>query len=67
MSEPERPSEWFKSTLSATGQCVEIRRTRRGVQVRNSTDPDGPVLAFTAAEWAAFTGGVRLGEFDVEG
>jgi hypothetical protein len=25
----------------------------------------GPVLEFTAAEWAAFLGGVRGGEFDL--
>lgn len=34
------------------------------VTVRHSKDPTGPRLAFTAAEWAAFTAGVRAGEFD---
>ncbi|GGS91044.1 DUF397 domain-containing protein [Planobispora rosea] len=33
--------------------------------LRDSKDPDGPKLFFTQAEWDAFVGGVRLGEFDV--
>lgn len=38
------------------------------VAMRNSAYPDGPVLVFTALEWAAFigdeNGGVVGGEFD---
>jgi len=33
--------------------------------MRDSTKPDGPVLAFTPEEWEAFTLGVKDGEFDV--
>ena len=57
---------WAKSSLSyATGDCVEVARLGAGgVAVRDSKDPSGPVLSFTAAEWAAFLGGVRGGEFD---
>jgi hypothetical protein len=65
MPEPEQVANWFKSSLSASGQCVEVRRRDLEVQVRDSKDPSGPVLTFTPAEWAAFTGGVRLGEFDL--
>jgi hypothetical protein len=32
--------------------------------VRDSKQPTGPVLTFTATEWAAFTAGVRAGDFD---
>jgi uncharacterized protein DUF397 len=33
--------------------------------VRDSKNPTGPALMFTAAtEWAAFTSGVQAGEFD---
>jgi hypothetical protein len=32
--------------------------------MRDGKDPDGPTLAFTRSEWAAFTAGVRGGEFD---
>jgi hypothetical protein len=31
--------------------------------MRNSRDADGPALVFTAAEWEAFLGGARDGEF----
>ena len=32
--------------------------------LRNSHEPDGPVLVYTPAEWTAFVEGVKLGEFD---
>ncbi|WP_342747014.1 DUF397 domain-containing protein [Streptomyces aidingensis] len=35
-----------------------------GVAVRDSKNPERPHLCFTAAEWAAFKGGVSLGDFD---
>jgi Domain of unknown function (DUF397) len=34
------------------------------VGVRDSKDPDGAVLRFSAGEWDAFLGGARNGEFD---
>jgi hypothetical protein len=56
---------WVKSSLSfALGNCVEVSDQPGGIGVRNSRDPQGPVLMFTPAEWTAFVGGVRLGEFD---
>jgi hypothetical protein len=57
---------WVKSSLSfANGNCVEVTDLPGGeVGVRNSRDATGPVLSFTADEWAAFLGGVRNGEFD---
>lgn len=59
-------NSWFKSSLSlSNNNCVEVRFLDDGcVEVRNSREPDGPVLAFTSAEWDAFIGGCRLGEFD---
>jgi hypothetical protein len=58
--------EWVKSSLSfSNGACTEVAfEDGGGVRVRNSRDRGGPVLYFTGAEWDAFTGGVRLGEFD---
>jgi hypothetical protein len=57
---------WRKSTFSDGGDnCVEVAMTTDGtVGVRHSKNPAGPVLSFTAAEWAAFTNGVRSNEFD---
>ncbi len=56
----------MKSSLSyANGNCVEVTSLPGGeVGVRNSRDCTGPVLVFTPAEWRAFLGGVRNGEFD---
>jgi hypothetical protein len=57
---------WHKSTRSGSnGQCVEVRRVNDKVQVRDSKDKAGPVLTFTQAEWSAFTGGTKDGEFDL--
>ncbi len=59
---------WRKSTHSDddTGACVEVAILDNGYAVRNSTDPDGPVLYFTPAEWDAFVGGAKDGEFDLD-
>ncbi|HEX5493742.1 MAG TPA: DUF397 domain-containing protein [Mycobacteriales bacterium] len=57
---------WFKSSYSASGNCVEVwMRPGSGVRVRDSkAESRGPVLVFTADEWAAFVTGVRGGQFD---
>jgi hypothetical protein len=60
---------WVKSSLSfSNGNCVEVAELPEGsVGVRNSRDPEGPVLMFTPGEWDAFLGGARRGEFDAFG
>jgi len=46
---------------------VEVAANLPGVvSVRDSKDPDGPKLAFAAAEWDAFIAGVRDGQFDLD-
>jgi hypothetical protein len=58
--------EWRKSSLSTTNGCVEVAFVGDGIAVRESKQEGrGPVLEFTATEWAAFLGGVRGGEFDL--
>ncbi|NRQ31378.1 DUF397 domain-containing protein [Nonomuraea sp. NN258] len=58
---------WRKSSFcNGAAACVEVAPLPDGsVALRDSKDQDGPVLVFTPAEWAAFTAGVRDGEFDV--
>ena len=59
---------WRKSSYSGNGgnSCVETAPGPRGlVAVRDSKDPDGPRLAFTAADWRTFTARVKSGEFDL--
>lgn len=59
-------TNWRKSSRSGGGDnCVEVAfALDGGVGVRDSKNPNGAVLEFTPAEWDAFTGGVRDGEFD---
>lgn len=60
-------AEWRKSTRSGPNcdNCVEVAFVDGVVAVRDSKDPDGAVLIFTPAEWDAFVGGARDGEFDI--
>ena len=57
---------WRKSSVSnPSGNCVELAELADGtVAVRNSREPQGPVLIYTRAEIAAFLEGVQRGEFD---
>jgi hypothetical protein len=57
---------WRKATKSGNnGQCVEVAFTASGeVAVRDSKNPTGAILKFTADEWDAFLDGARSGEFD---
>jgi hypothetical protein len=57
---------WVKSSRSGPtgGNCVEVALLPGGdTAMRNSRHPAGPALIFTRAEWDAFVGGVRDGEF----
>ena len=52
------------SRSTAAGNCVEVADLPRGHRaVRDSKDVAGPVLTFTPPAWAAFTAGLRTGEF----
>lgn len=54
---------WCKSSYSSNqGQCVEVAGLPGGRAVRDSKNPDGAVLIFGAAQWAAFTAAVRDGQ-----
>ena len=61
---PELERAWRKSSRSQYNACVEVCFLDDRVPLRNSRDPEGPVLVFTAPEWDAFVEGVKLGEFD---
>ena len=61
-------AEWKKSTRSnGSGNCVEVAINLPGiVAVRDTKDEGtGPVLTFTPAEWDAFVGATKDGEFDL--
>jgi len=70
---------WRKASYSGNdgADCVEVTATHDSAiaphkssadvlyLMRDSKDPDGPKLAFTASEWDAFVAGVKDGEFDL--
>ena len=59
-------AKWHTSSRSgANGNCVEVAANLPGVvAVRDTKNRDAGTLIFTDAEWAAFVGGVKDGEFD---
>ncbi|MEU9557884.1 DUF397 domain-containing protein [Streptomyces fumanus] len=47
---------WCKSTYSSNegGNCVEVAAHPAAVHVRDSKNPDGPILTVSPAAWAGF-------------
>jgi uncharacterized protein DUF397 len=59
---------WHKSSYSGNGgsDCVEVARDLpRTVAVRDSKDPQGPVLAMAPGEWRDFLAEVKAGRHDL--
>ncbi len=52
------PGTWRKSSHSGGNGCVEVARPGE-IHVRDSKDPDGPVLTFGADQWRAFIDAVK--------
>jgi hypothetical protein len=72
MTEPGRrppAAPWRRSRHSGStgGHCVEVAAGNSVVRVRDSKDPAGPVLAFSAGQWAGFLRGISGGEFPLRG
>lgn len=58
-----RNARWFKSSYSANnGSCVEVAVLGDAIAVRDSKDPSGPALRFTAGSWREFVAAVRHGD-----
>lgn len=70
LSAPELAGiRWKISSRSSNngGSCVEAGPLVDGsgrVAVRHSHHPEGSVIVYTRAEWDAFLGGAKDGEFD---
>ncbi len=52
---------WRKSSYSGAngGNCVEVAAAVRAVAVRDSNDPQGPVLTFGSRAWERFAGQIE--------
>lgn len=64
--------EWTKfSNGSGGNNCVEVKLMESTAEfpavvlVRNSNNPDGPVVSFSPEEWESFIQGAKLGRFDL--
>jgi hypothetical protein len=62
------PGETESVEVTVTDDAAAVSKHKAGagrlILMRDSKNPDGPVLAFTEAEWRAFIAGVKDGEFD---
>lgn len=59
-------AQWRKSSHSAINEneCIEIASAPGVAAVRDSQDPEGPVLTFTPAAFMAFVTATASGAFD---
>ncbi|MFG3602374.1 DUF397 domain-containing protein [Micromonospora chersina] len=56
---------WQRADGDTSDSAVEVAFVDDLIGMRNSAEPDGPVLVFTQDEWDAFVAGARDGEFDL--
>jgi len=63
---------WRKSSYSNSsgGSCIEIAvltddPSERDIAVRDSKDPYGPALTFTARQWRDFTAAVKASQLNL--
>lgn len=55
-----------KSTLSPNAaNCVEVAGLGGRVAVRDSKEPDGPILLFEPVDWTTFVTGAREGRYEL--
>ena len=67
MGHPLDNAAWHKSSYSGSngGNCVEVAALPSdSLAVRDSKDPDGPVLTFSRAGWRTFTTALKTGALD---
>jgi Domain of unknown function (DUF397) len=58
-------AEWQRAPGDTSEGAVEVAFVNSLVGLRNSSQPDDPVLVFTTDEWDAFVAGAQAGEFDL--
>lgn len=64
-----RRASGSEETDEASVEIAFVAGSKEGseqvIAMRDSRQPEGPVLIFTPQEWEAFTAGVQDGEFDL--
>jgi hypothetical protein len=57
---------WYKSSASASGNCVEVAHLPGGsVALRDSKNPAREPHVYSRPEWEAFLAGAKNGEFEI--
>ncbi len=54
-------ARWHISSRSGGNGCVEARQDGSVVQVKDSKDPQSPILEFAPETWAALIDAIRTG------
>lgn len=54
---------WRKSHHCASDKCVEVALGASAVHVRDSANPEGPLLAYGMRNWRTFVRGLEHGQF----
>lgn len=50
----DNPESWRRSSTCIPTDCVEVATVAHEVWIRDSADPDGPVLRVSCAAWHSF-------------
>jgi hypothetical protein len=59
-------SPWLKSSWSMSdGQCVEVKRTKSVIFVRDSMAPKGLILSFSHNSWNVFVKSVKIDQLTI--
>jgi predicted secreted Zn-dependent protease len=64
MPDSQEGLSWRVARRCNGGACVQVAATSDGILIGSSLQPEGPVIACSPAEWAAFVEGIRQGDFD---
>ena len=60
---PPAPVCWQKSSFSGGADCAEVSHVADEVWIRDSKNPDGPVLRCSRERWASFIAGLAGDKF----
>jgi predicted secreted Zn-dependent protease len=55
---------WHTALSCDGGACVQVAADQNIILIRNSRQPDGPLVEYTSEEWHEFVSGIKKGDFD---
>jgi hypothetical protein len=58
--------DWRKALRSmSNGACVEVASATKSIVIRDSMDPNGPVLRYPTNSWNSYISAARAGGLDI--